>query len=388
MTDPTDNPVRAAMRANERALAGYCYERTGPIHTSMLALLTREHAVWVGPPGTAKSLLARLVSGQISDAVYREFLLSRQTTEADIIATKSIPDLMQGRERWLTDDHLTEGHVAFADEVFKASGSTLNAMLAWLNERVVKGRIKSPLVSCFAASNEWIEDDSLKALRDRFLFGHQIGYMTSLDTRVRFLRDRARRAAPPALATFGLEALAAAQAEVSAMPIEESLFRALAEVQTNLLNAGVEVSDRTLGKCCAVVQAEAWLSGDAEAGAEHVDPLRHVLWGAPSEISAVERAVAGIDRGPIQAIRAIADEALEEFHERCPNGEAWASEAERLAFVDAAPRIMEACSAAGLRLAREYPRNALTQRAQRRVATYMEDMRRAFGLAKRYAAMR
>lgn len=389
MNDTNPNPVavRDAMRANRAALAGYCYEREAPIHTSMLALLTREHAVWVGPPGTAKSLLARLVAGQVSDATYREFLLSRQTTEADIIATKSIPDLMAGREVWLTERHLTEGHVAFADEVFKASGSTLNAMLAWLNERIVKGSLRSPLVSCFAASNEWIEDDSLKALRDRFLFGHQIGYMHARDTRVRYLRDRAARRPLPTLQRFTLGDLAAAQAEAERLPMEPALFDALADCQLNLLNAGVEVSDRTLGKCCAVVQAEAWLAGDEEAGAEHVDPLRHVLWTTPNEIPIVERAVAGIDRGPIQQIRAIADEALADYYELAPNGDAWASDDERAAFEAAAARIMAAVSEAGVRLRNEFPRDRLTARAQRRVATYMTDMRAAFDLARRHAKL-
>ena len=74
--------------------------------------------------------------------------------------------------RRLTTHKLPEAHIAFLDEIFKASSSILNTILTLMNERRFhNGREVAdvPLSTLFAASNELPEDDELLALHDRFL---------------------------------------------------------------------------------------------------------------------------------------------------------------------------------------------------------------------------
>lgn len=390
MTEPTPidvASVRSRLLANERALGGFVYEREDVIRMANVATLTGEHTLWVGPPGTAKSFLARLLAAQFtnddpSTVVYREYLLSRQATEADVLAHKCIPSFMQGVDKWLLDGHMTEATFAFADEIFKASGSTLNGCLGWLNERLVKGH-KSPLITCFAASNEFGEDDSLKALRDRFAIAHVVGYMQDRKARLSFAKDRAANRPAPALQAITLAELAAAQSAVAALGLDDAVFEALADLQVNLEGVGVNVSDRKVGKALSILRAFAWMDGASSVGLEHVECLKHVLWNDPAEIPAVEAALGGVNKGIVGEIRAIVEDSLRDFYAARAayvNG-AWASHEAKRSYEDKCPLFMEKCLEAG-RVIRAKFSGQVPQRVKDRARDYMEELRVAFETAK------
>ncbi len=379
--------VRRRFLANERALASFVYERADVIRMAHVAALTREHTLWVGPPGTAKSFLARLIASQFTDdspatVVYREFLLSRQATESDVLAHKDIPAFMQGQDKYVLDGHISEACFAFADEIFKASGSTLNGCLSWLNERLVKGH-KVPLVSCFAASNEFGEDDSLKALRDRFAIAHVVGYMQDRKSRIAFAKDRAAGRQAPALASIMLRELEAAQAFVATLEVDDAVFEACADLQVNLEGVGVAVSDRTVGKLYGILRAFAWLDGASSVGLEHVECLRHVLWNDPAEIPAVEAALGGVNKGVIGEIRAIVEEALRPYYESRTafvNGH-WTSKEAREGYERRCPEFMERCLEAS-RVIRSKFGGQVPQRVRERAKDYMDELKVAHDTAK------
>ena len=124
-------------------------------------------------------------------------------------------------------------------------------------------------------------------------------------------------------------------------------------------------------------------------------PVLHALKRYDEALACFDRALAldpklvAASNGRAGVLRAQgrADEALADYYELAPNGDAWASDDERAAFEAAAARIMAAVSEGGGRLRNEFPRDRLTARAQRRVATYMTDMRAAFDLARRHAKL-
>ena len=132
-------------------------ERDLPIRLALIAALAGEHLLLVGPPGTAKSLVARRLNLAFTKSNYFERLLTRFTVPEELFGPLSIKGLEEDRYERLTAAYMPTASIAFLDEIFKASSSILNALLTILNERIYhNGAVvqKVPLRSLIAASNE------------------------------------------------------------------------------------------------------------------------------------------------------------------------------------------------------------------------------------------
>ena len=160
--------------------------RDNIIKSALLALVAKENSLLIGPPGTAKSLLARRISQTLqslseNEHTYFEYLLTKFSTPEEIFGPLSISELKQDRFLRNTQGYLPTAQVAFLDEIFKASSSILNALLTILNERKYHNGTTStnvPLISLIGASNELPTGQSeLSALYDRFLIRCFVDYV-------------------------------------------------------------------------------------------------------------------------------------------------------------------------------------------------------------------
>ncbi|MBX3024276.1 AAA family ATPase [bacterium] len=296
--------ARDTLRTIRDELSQLFLERSEVIDGALTALLSRQHVLLIGPPGSAKSMLADELCRRLEGAAYFQWLLTKFTTPEELFGAVSLSALERDEYRRVTTGKLPEAHIAFLDEVFKASSSILNAILTLLNERRFhNGRaVESvPLITLFGASNELPEDDELQALYDRFLLRFVVGY---IDEDFRFLKMLQARPAA-ARTTLSLAALEAAQAEVAAVAVSDGVYRALVDLRRELAKAQLVVSDRRYRQALDVLRAHAYLDGRDVVGDDDVFFLEHVLWRDPGERAEVRAAVHRHLRGYVDDARAL-----------------------------------------------------------------------------------
>lgn len=102
----------------------------------VLSLLSGEHVIMIGEPGTAKSALARRLADLV-EARFFKYMLTRFTEPDELFGPLDINALREGKYVRVTHGKLPEADIAFIDEIFNANSAVLNMLLTLMNERVV-----------------------------------------------------------------------------------------------------------------------------------------------------------------------------------------------------------------------------------------------------------
>lgn len=308
--------LEAQFQALRDALNDTLVERKDEVELLLLGILSGEHVLFVGPPGTAKSLVCNELTKGISGSNIFHILLNKYTDPSETAGPLNVPRLKEGHYERLITGYLPTAHFAFVDEIWKASSSIQNTLLTMIEERKFQNDgkwISCPLQMLIGASNEWPLGEGFQeagAMFDRFLLRKQVKPVSPMSRRKLFFQDL------PGItkAYLTLGEINAAFHAAQALPVPVETEDAYLQIIGDLGREGILPGDRRARKAVKVAKAAAWLDGASEVRVEHLEVLKHVLWEDPrDQVSKCAEIVARIANPmghEVNTILAEADEAL------------------------------------------------------------------------------
>lgn len=248
------------------------------------ALLTREHMLLMGLPGTAKSQLAMNVFGSIDKAKVFEIHLTKQTTEEYVFGPLDIAELKKGNVTHNTQDSILDADFAFIDEFFDASDVLLRSLLGVLNERRwLKGsqKIDAKLHTAILTSNYQRENEITEAILDRIIFKTEVQPITAKTKRMRVYQDFLNKGNFKLQKVFDLKKLKDFSQMIDdpnhiAFPKEvlEAFDVVYQEYQKETKKY---ISQRTANKALKVLKTSAVLNGRDKVEFSDLEELRYVF---------------------------------------------------------------------------------------------------------------
>ncbi len=268
------------------------FERDDVIDGAFCALLTGSHLLLIGPPGTAKSQLANEICRKITGARYFQWLLTKFTTPEELFGAVSLKGLENDEYRRVTSGKLPEAHIAFLDEVFKASSSILNTLLTIMNERIFYNgteKVRIPLISLFGASNELpSEEDELEALYDRFLLRYVVDYIKEDFRFLKMLNTENEISAEGAITSAELDSC---REEAGRVKLPSNILKLISRIRKDLAKKGITPSDRRYKQSVSLLKSRAYLEGRGEVSEDDLRFLENVLWREPGEKAEIQSVI-------------------------------------------------------------------------------------------------
>ena len=264
------------------------HERDETIAVSFLAALSDQNIFLFGPPGTAKSLIARRLSHAFETSSYFEYLMHRFSTPEDVFGPVSITELKKDNFLRKTEGFLPRADFAFLDEIWKSSPAILNTLLTIINEKLFRNGTaveSAPLKALIAASNETPPPgQGLEALYDRFLVRLDVSPMEEKGNFERLLNaqpTRAKLELPDGLAIKHEEWEQWCK-DIHAIKLSQETLNVIHDIRLTFEEKGEElgvyVSDRRWQKAAILLKAAAFFCERKETNLADTLLLRHCLW--------------------------------------------------------------------------------------------------------------
>lgn len=280
------------------------YEKDTEIALSLLAAMAGESVILLGPPGVAKSMVARRLKSAFRDARSFEYLMSRFSTPDEIFGPVSIQKLKTSDtyER-AVDGYLPTADVVFLDEIWKAGPAIQNTLLTVINEKLFRNgnrEMQLPLKLLVAASNELpAKGEGLEALWDRFVIRLESRPIRQEKNFLEML------SLTPCL--YPVERGAISEAEYTQwseaiynIGIAREVLNAIIDIRKGLKSVNVDdaderrdiyVSDRRWKNIAHLLRTSAFLQDREEVKACDLLPIYHCLWQEPEERDAIRTIV-------------------------------------------------------------------------------------------------
>ena len=263
----------------KKALNAKFFEREEEVEGILVALLSRQHMLMIGPAGTAKSALSVELAKIVQGTDYFQWLLTRFSTPEEVFGPLSLKDLEQGVYKRNTATKMPEANLVFLDEIFKANSAILNSLLTLINERLFYNNgtpVKVPLMSVIGASNEYPEEgEGLEALFDRFLLRFELDYIADEMNFVSMMKGTGQNQVMPSMT---MDELVQLQFFTDMVTIPDEVYETLSKIRNELRDEGIRPSDRRFKQSLSVLQAKALINQRQIVKVDDIVILENALW--------------------------------------------------------------------------------------------------------------
>lgn len=283
------------------------YEKETELAMSLLAAIAGESLILLGPPGVAKSMVARRVKAAFHKGRSFEYLMSRFSTPDEIFGPVSISKLKDSDkyERSI-EGYLPTADVVFLDEIWKAGPAIQNTLLTVMNEKLFRNgdkEIRVPLKLLVAASNELpAQGEGLEALWDRFIIRMECGNIKQEKNFNAMLADEQGEgnAEIPSELQIKEDEYQEWIQKIDLIAIPERVLKCIATIRKALGSVAVDfsderhdvyVSDRRWKKIARLMRASALVNDRNEVTVADLVPMFHCLWQEPGEANDVRRII-------------------------------------------------------------------------------------------------
>ncbi len=245
-----------------------------------LALISREHLILLGEPGTAKTALV-MRAASLLKAKYFQYLLTKYTEPSELFGPLDIVALRKGIYRRITKNRLPDADIVFLDEIFKANSAILNSLLSILNERIFydyNGPVKLKLWCLIGASNEVPEETELQGFYDRFVIRHLVKPVneTLWEDLLKAGWEIERKTAISHESVLSLEELSKIHEKIWIVKYDHVL-KHLLRLFSIFEDQGLHLTDRRKVKALKIIVAHALLNGRNVVTKEDLMALKYVV---------------------------------------------------------------------------------------------------------------
>lgn len=282
------------------------FEKETEISLSLLAALAGESVILLGPPGVAKSMVARQLKTAFRDASSFEYLMSRFSTPDEIFGPVSIQKLKTSDtyER-AVEGYLPTADVVFLDEIWKAGPAIQNTLLTVINEKIFRNgnrEVHLPLKLLVAASNELpAKGEGLEALWDRFIIRIESRPIKQeKNFRSMLLDGKKKEENDKSSNAITAEEYAEWANLIDEIGVKEEVLDAISAIRKALKAVNVDeaaerrniyVSDRRWKNIVRLLRTSAFMQDRKEVEICDLLPIYHCLWQEPEERDAIRNIV-------------------------------------------------------------------------------------------------